>query len=161
MASLMSIPLEVLLQITRNLTTPDYCKMRLTCKHIEQTLYNAFSKEFFTKRQFMLTEFSLQALVAISKSKFSSSLKHVIFGLERPSLNHFRDLGGDNLNDFARNNNLLQEYIGHNTLIHTGQDVDMLIEAFSNLGNLEIVGMRDFYSRSRYRDSPDIEWKSM
>lgn len=32
----------------------------------------------------MLTEFSLNALIEISKSRFSSSINYVIIGLERP-----------------------------------------------------------------------------
>lgn len=81
----MTLPLEVLLNITRHLNTPDYCNVRLASKYFEEQLHNAFAKEFFTKRQFMISEFSLQALIDISKSRFSSNLTHVIIGLERPS----------------------------------------------------------------------------
>jgi len=84
-SALMTLPLEVLLTITRNLKTPDYCNVRLVSKYFEEQLFNAFSKEYFTKRQFMISEFSLRALIEISKSRFSSSLTHVIIGLERPS----------------------------------------------------------------------------
>jgi hypothetical protein len=162
---LVSIPLEVLLQITSNLTTPEYGNLRCTCKHIEATLFPSFSREFFTKRQFMFTEFSLQALVDISKSRLSSCLNHVIFSLERPSVRTFLPTSrmpvSPQSNMHAKNNRLLQEYVDHMSLINTGQDVEMLAEAFSNLGNLETIGMRDFNSRSRSRDHPDIEWKSM
>lgn len=75
---------QILLNITCRLKTPDYCNVRSSCKTIEATLLNAFAREFFTKRQFMLTEFSLQALIDMSKSRFSSNIKHVIIGLERP-----------------------------------------------------------------------------
>lgn len=44
--------------------------------------------------------------------------------------------------------------------MNSGQDVDMLTEAFSNLEHLDTVGMRDFNSRTRYRDSPRNEWRS-
>lgn len=75
---------QVLLQITRHLKTPDYCNFRLINKHIEEKLLNAFSREFFTKRQFFLMEPSLQVLVDISKSRFAGTLTHVILGIERP-----------------------------------------------------------------------------
>jgi hypothetical protein len=163
---LVSIPLEVLLQITSNLTTPEYGNLRCTCKHIEATLFNSFSREFFSKRQFMFTEFSLQALVDISKSRLALCLTHVIFGLERPSLKNFTPptshMATNPQSNFrVKNNRLLQEYIDHMSLINTGQDVEMLAEAFSNLANLETIGMRDFNSRSRNRDYPNTEWKSM
>jgi hypothetical protein len=162
---LISIPLEVLLQITSNLTTPEYGNLRCTCKHIEATLFNSFSQEFFTKRKFMFTEFSLQALVDISKSRLSSCLSHVIFGLERPFLRPFpitsQIVADPQSNMRVKNNRLLQEYVDHMSLINTGQDVEMLAEAFSNLGSLETIGMRDFNSRSRNRDHPNTEWKSM
>ncbi|CZR62122.1 uncharacterized protein PAC_12019 [Phialocephala subalpina] len=160
---LTSIPLEVLLQVTSHLTTPEYGSLRRTCKAIEASLFNAFSREFFTKRQFMLTEFSLQALVDISKSRLSTSMKHVILGLERPYSNSFSHItrpSGNQTDPDLQQNGLLQEYVGHMVLISTGQDVEMLAEAFSNLGNLDRIEIRDFYSRTRRRDYPNIEWKS-
>jgi hypothetical protein len=135
-------------------TTPEYGNLRRTCKHIEDTLYTSFAREFFTKRQFILTEFSLQALVDISKSRFSSSLKHVIFGLERPLL--LQSPSGQH----AKKNRARQEYIGHMSLLYTNRDGEMLAETFSNLRNLETVGIRDFYSHSRNRDYPHNAWKS-
>lgn len=164
---LTTIPLEVLLQITSNLTTPEYGNLRLTCKQLEETVFTSFAREFFTKRQFMFTEFSLQALVDISKSRLSSCLNHVIFGLERPSLRHHIQMpfgANPQLQTTllkTKSNRSRQEYVDHMSLLSTGQDVEMLAEAFSNLSNLETVGIRDFYSRSRYRDYPNIEWKSM
>jgi hypothetical protein len=166
---LTAIPLEVLLQITSNLTTPEYGNLRLTCKHLEETVFTSFAREFFSKRQFMFTQFSLQVLVDISKSRLASCLSHVIFGLERPSL---RSSGIIRVPFSAvpqmqttlqktQSNRLRQEYVDHMSLLSTGQDVEMLAEAFSKLSNLETVGIRDFYSRSRYRDYPHTEWKSM
>ncbi|KAE8441036.1 hypothetical protein EG329_006073 [Mollisiaceae sp. DMI_Dod_QoI] len=159
---LISIPLEVLLQITSSLTTPEYGNLRRTCKTIEASLFSSFSREFFTKRQFMVTEFSLQALVDISKSRYSTSLKHVIFGLERPILPNFRLLShvGNGSNRPVLRNRLVQEYVSYLGLVNTGEDVEMLAEAFSNLASLETIGVRDFYSRSRNRDYPRVEWKS-
>lgn len=74
------VPLEVLLRISSHLTTPELGALRLTCRSIEQSMFNTFMREFFTKRQFMLTEDSLQALIDISKSRLSDCLSHVIVG---------------------------------------------------------------------------------
>jgi hypothetical protein len=153
---LLSIPLEILLQISRRLTTPEYGNLRRTCKAIESTLLNAFAQEFFTKRQFMLTEFSLQALLDISKSRLSRYMNHVIIGMERPTNATYRIAP-----DHGSNYHMLQESIDHMTLLYTGQDVEMLTEAFSSLGNLNTVEMRDFSSRSRNRDYPQNQWRSM
>ncbi|KAL2070238.1 hypothetical protein VTL71DRAFT_13264 [Oculimacula yallundae] len=159
-----AIPLEVLLQISKHLTTPELGNLRLTCKQIEDQLLNSFSKEFFQKRQFMFTEFSLQALVDIAKSRFSPTLKNVIFGLEQPASIPPRALHGPTVvnssSGLKRENDLMTDYLNHAAFLSTGQDVEMLAQAFSSLPQLKTVGLRDFNSRSRYRDAPDIVWNS-
>jgi hypothetical protein len=60
-----------------------------------------------------------------------------------------------------KSNRLRQEYVDHISLLNTGHEVEMLAEAFSNLGKLETIGIRDFYSRSRNRDYPQNQWRSM
>ncbi|KAL2068413.1 hypothetical protein VTL71DRAFT_16511 [Oculimacula yallundae] len=162
---LASIPLELLLQINRHLTTPEYGNLRLTCKHIEDQLLNAFTKEFFQKRQFMFTEFSLQALLDISKSRFATSLKHVIFGLEQPPMNppSPRNPIGVVLSlseSVERENRIMTNWLDHATFLGTGQNVEVLAQAFSYLSRLETVGLRDFSSRSRFRDFPNVHWNS-
>lgn len=172
---LLSIPLEVLLSITSNLPTPDYCSLRSTCKHVEAQLHNAFSREFFTKRQFMISEFSLQSFIDISKSRYSTCLTHVIIGTERiptPNLHRWATPDSDAPNRRVHGYTDYCKQPSHPTnilallnpllvsLIHSGHDVEMLVEAFSNLPNLENVGLRDFYSRTRHRDYPRNEWRS-
>ncbi|CZT05242.1 hypothetical protein WAI453_005512 [Rhynchosporium graminicola] len=159
-----SIPLEVLLQINKSLTTPEFGNLRLTCKLIENQLLNAFTKEFFQKRQFMFTEFSLQTLLDISRSRFSSTLKYVIFGLDQPSMIAPRALHRPTIvnspSNLEKENYLMLQYLNHAAFLGTGQDVEMLAQAFSSLPQLETVGLRDFNSRSRYRDAPKIVWNS-
>jgi hypothetical protein len=111
----------------------------------------------------MFTEFSLQALVEISKSRLSSSLKHVIFGLERPSMQSYHgqvqsiDLQA---NTHVQSNRFRQECVDHMSLLYTNQDVEMLAEAFSHLRNLDTIGIRDWSSRTRNRDYPLNYWNS-
>ncbi|KAK8138609.1 hypothetical protein PG984_001989 [Apiospora sp. TS-2023a] len=134
---LLTMPLEVLLSISYYLTTTDYCNLRQSCTHIEASLHSSFAKEYFSKRQFILTEFSLQALVDISRSKFSPYLTHIILAVERP------------------------QYSDHINLTSFSRDLEMLADAFSNLPNLETIGMRDFNSRTRFRDHlSGLEWRS-
>lgn len=115
----------------------------------------------------MFTEFSLQALVDISTCRLSSSLKHVIFGLERPLMRQYHALlppGADSDSDTSgahnQANRFRQECVDHMDLLYTNQDVEMLAEAFSALSNLETIGIRDWSSRSRNRDYPRNYWNS-
>lgn len=64
------------------------------------------------------------------------------------------------IDSYIKSNRLRQAYVDHMSLIYTNHDVEMLAEAFSNLSNLETIGIRDFYSRSRNRDYPNNQWKS-
>lgn len=152
---LLNIPLEVLLQITSYLTTPEYGHVRLTCKHLEASLFGAFKREFFSKRQFALMEFSIQALVDIAKSRLGPSLTHLIIHLESPpGIDSPR--GIDDVS--AQFNVYLTEFLNHNEFITTGTDAEMLTDAVKHLPNLETVGMRDFNSKTRSRDN--TEWHS-
>lgn len=83
MPSLTSLPVEVLAHISSFVSTQDFGALRLTCKHTENGLYRWFLDEFFTKKQFMLTPPSLQALLDISQhATFSKQLKHLIIATD-------------------------------------------------------------------------------
>ena len=158
---LASIPLEIFLQIASNLTTVEYGNLRRTCKAVEEALFSSFSHEFFSKKQFMISEFSLQALVDISNSRLATCLKHVIIGLERPFEEPYNGLftaHGIRLQP-SQTVKYHQGQANHVTFINTSTDVEMLVESFSKLPNLLTVGMRDFCSNSRRRDS--TQWKSV
>ncbi|KAF7552609.1 hypothetical protein G7Z17_g4192 [Cylindrodendrum hubeiense] len=148
------VPLEVLLRITSFLTTPELGKIRLTCRSIEQSLDTTFIKEFFTRKQFMLSDDSLQALIDISKSRLGVYLRMVHFGLDRyPAVLQGRG-------DVERDTKLLFRHAGMFTLWSTGYHRDMLAEAFRHLTNLEDVVIRDFNSTKRTRDGPFKPWTS-
>lgn len=148
------VPLEVLLRITNFLTTPELGNVRRTCSSIERSLYFTFVKEFFTRKQFMLSDDSLQALIDISKSRLSDHLRMVQFGLERyPSYPYSRG-------DDQRDSKFLQRHAGMLTLWSTGYHRDMLAEAFGNLKNLDEIVIRDFNSTRRTRDGPVAQWTS-
>jgi hypothetical protein len=148
------VPLEILLRVQYHLTTPELCSLRLSCRSIEQSLFNTFSREFFTKKQFMLTEYSLQALIDISLSpRLSDCLTHVIISLDHlsPDLSLISPaMRPDHLVAFG--NQLVLQSIG--------RDREMLTTAFQNLKHLTTVGIRDYNSRRRTRDGPGVEWRS-
>ena len=63
---LLRLPPELMLRISTYLTTVELGNFRLTCKDVERNLFKSFALEFFTKRQFMITQFSLEALAGIA-----------------------------------------------------------------------------------------------
>ncbi|KAF2124819.1 hypothetical protein P153DRAFT_128465 [Dothidotthia symphoricarpi CBS 119687] len=155
METLLTIPLELLVSISSFLSTPDLGSLRLTCKHVEKSLYEWFSKEFFTKKQFMLTQPSLQALVDISRhAGFSQKLTHVIL-----ATNVYDEIPLQ-FRDEAAGAAYIEGYADQKALMSSGADREMLTEAFRNLENLHTVGIRDFNSESRTRDGVKASWSS-
>jgi hypothetical protein len=129
MASLIQLPLEILLEISEKLVMTDYCSLRQTCKIIDDTLFESFGHEFFRTRQCMLMESSLEGLVDISESRFSPFVKIVILGLEQFTLIPTKILEPTAIDK----NQYYIDYVSQSTLLATGQDVVMLTEALSNL----------------------------
>lgn len=161
---LIKAPVEVLAQIASYLETPDYCALRLTCKHVEAALFHPFAKEFFTRRQFMLTEFSLQALLDISKSRLAPSVEYLTLSTDRPLWDAFRAnmFRHDQMDDYERalqRNRFTEEYESHTALITTGRDYELLLEGITALPNLQTLGLRDFHSNGRYRDGHRARWR--
>jgi hypothetical protein len=79
------LPAEVLTRITRWIPTPDLSAVRQTCKVIERKTFASWSHEFFRKRQFMISTFSLQTLLDIAKHEhLGPMLKHVCISTDRP-----------------------------------------------------------------------------
>ncbi|KAJ4373323.1 hypothetical protein N0V83_003617 [Neocucurbitaria cava] len=155
MASLLTTPLELLVAISSYLPTSDLTSLRLTCKQIERSLYEWFSQEFFTKKQFMLTHSSLQALIDISKHvSFSKKLSHVIIATNAYDEIPLR------FRDSEAATRYIQGYEDQKVLLSTGIDREMLTEAFQGLVNLDTIGIRDFSATSRDRDGDHASWNS-
>lgn len=147
-------PLELLLRISYWLKTPELGNFRLTCRSIHNMLDAAFIREFFTRKQFMLHDFSLRALTEISKSRLAPHLQFVNIGLDfipddsplahqGPRGEAYRRMVADTM-----------------ILWNSGALQDMLAEAFRNLPNLEGVVLRSFNSSRRSRDGWGYEWRS-
>ncbi|KAH6641156.1 hypothetical protein F5144DRAFT_599807 [Chaetomium tenue] len=156
-SGLAQIPLEVLIRITHHISTTDLGNVRLSCKALEQGLFNFFSHEFFRKKQFMVLTESLQALIDISKHpNLSPFLKHVIIATDRLVPVYYNSPSRDDKSRVR----LELANADHMQLIAAGGLRDMLAEAFANLTNLETVDIRDFNSPSRSRDGRGTEWRS-
>ncbi|KFZ06006.1 hypothetical protein V501_07817 [Pseudogymnoascus sp. VKM F-4519 (FW-2642)] len=149
------MPLEVFLQVSSYLSTPDLGSLRLTCRFAEASLFETFGREFFSKRQFMLSETSLQVLIDISNhQRLSQFLSHVIIGLDNFKDCHYPPIRSQNARADRYDAGLADEQ----ALLSTGQDRDMLSQAFRNLPNLQTVGLRDYSSGGRVRDNG--QWHS-
>ena len=152
---LAQVPLEVLLRITYFISTADLSNVRLTCKALESALFHFFSHEFFRKKQFMVSSASLQALIDISKHPaLSPCLRHVILATD-----HVLSQSSNHLSP-EQCRHLHAGIADQHHLITTGGLRDMLAEAFSNLGNLETIDIRDFNSPTRRRDGQNTKWTS-
>jgi hypothetical protein len=129
--TLTGMPIELLVHlIATYLPTEDLGALRLTSKYFETALFDAFAKEFFTKKQFMLTTPSLTALVEISKhAALSKVVKHVIIGLEQYQPNFQGPINKEGVADQM-------------WLLHTGRHCVMLADAFRNLSGLQTIGIR-------------------
>ncbi|WOO83108.1 uncharacterized protein LOC62_04G006589 [Vanrija pseudolonga] len=153
-----SLPAEVMTIIARWVLTDDILAMRETCKSVEIKLASSFSYEFFRKRQFFISTPSLEALVGISKHpRLHSVLTHVIIATDR-----FEQLSLHRVDPVQYDN--AKKYVAaaddQDYLYKSGKYRDYLFEAFSNLTNLDAVELRDFNSRTRYRDGALAFWCS-
>lgn len=149
-AKILDLPSELLVNVASHLSTVRLGYFRRTCKTIERALFDSFAREFFTKRQFSIEEVSLQTLIDISKHDvLSRRLSEVIISLERFS-------------SAAAHPNAEAVYhqLYGQALIDTGRARDMLVEAFSNLPNVRIIGLRDYNARGRLREGDMAVWKS-
>ncbi len=66
---ILSLPPELIIRVAAPLTTPELGNFRRSCQYVERSVFDSFSREFFTKRQFMFEHVSLQALVDIANHK--------------------------------------------------------------------------------------------
>lgn len=146
---MLDLPPELVVRISSYLTTIELGNFRRSCKQVEAHLFATFAKEFFTKRQFMLEEHSLQALVDIANHPtLSKYLSYVIIASQQ-----LNDIGTRSFRHNTRQ-------ASPQTLLWTGGTLDMLVEAFTKLDNLRTVGLRDYAGADRLRDGPHMRWRS-
>ncbi|CAK7271360.1 hypothetical protein SEPCBS119000_004565 [Sporothrix epigloea] len=150
------LPTELLLRITNHLTTAELCAVRSCSRTIERSMRHFFLLEYFWRKQFMLTDFSLQTLLAIAQHPLmSQELRHVTIGVEEFSV------GSRSYPDNAEHGvNFWTAAAQQKSLFASGRALQLLAAAFSLLPNLETVQLRDFSSRTRSREGPHVAWHS-
>ncbi|CAK7269820.1 hypothetical protein SEPCBS119000_003767 [Sporothrix epigloea] len=150
------LPVELLLRITRHLKTAELCKVRLCSRTLERALHHYFLHEFFRCKQFMLTDLSLQALLAIAQHPdISQTLRHVSIGVEE-----ICPVTHDPPADIGMAMYIMKAVADQKALLANGRAVQLLATAFSLLPNLETVQLRDFDSHTRYREGRRAAWSS-
>lgn len=160
------LPAELLVNIASTLTTVDYGSVRRTCSTLEQKLFDNFGREFFKRRQFMLTHSSLQTLIDISNHEaLKQYLTKVIIGTNyiprfesilnsaAPSARHAIQLASHSTKTWMRELRLDQKY-----LMDQGLDRVMLTEALNNLPACHEIELRDNYFPRRFRG--EEKWTS-
>ncbi|CAJ2512070.1 Uu.00g076950.m01.CDS01 [Anthostomella pinea] len=158
---ILRLPVELLLQTSSYLSVADLFSLRLTCRHVEASIFASFCQEFFAERRFMITFSSLQALVDISSlPRFSEYITHLTIGLDRfdtsEALPRFADYW-DPVTHTARDAPLVKEGINEhkleaftveqNFIVSSGKLQMMLTEALGNLENLQELSLRDSNAR--------------
>lgn len=162
-ASLDCLPTEILNLIAAPLSTRELLSLRLTSRIIEKQLFNDFAAYYFAKKQFMLTEESLQCLLDISlHPKLSTVLEHVIISLDRYETGLHPDVfwTDDAGTALVRATSYGQGHYDQVAFLATAQDCDLLTRAFRNLPSLKTVGLRDYNSGQRWRDGERAEWRA-
>ncbi|CAK7271379.1 hypothetical protein SEPCBS119000_004573 [Sporothrix epigloea] len=150
------LPVELLLRITRQLNTNELCAVRLCSRTLEHALRYFFLYEYFRRRQFMLTELSLQTLLAFAQHPdISQTLCHVMIGVE-DFCRGYRDYPDDK--KLATTLTMLAA--NQKALMANGRAIRLLSAAFSLLPNLETVELRDEYPYMELRNGSYVAWSS-
>lgn len=144
------LPRELLDGIASFLPTRDFNNLRLSCKQVENLLFPYWANCFFTVRQFMISDFSLNALLAISRHPvLSTYLSHLAIGLDDLDAEDVRSPEVTELDDLVSYHS---ERSSQQRLLYSGEAVHLLSTALANLPNLEYVDIRNYSSPTRYRD---------
>ena len=146
---ILSLPLELLQRIADDLYIIDLCQFRLSCRRVAKAIDGSFVKEFFTDKQFVLTDFSLQALVDISKTRLAKQLRFVHIIFDSASIDLFTGMAVESseVNEFC-----YQYRTDQLAFSDRGGDQKLLAEAFKSLPNLEGIFLRSLGGPWPHRD---------
>ncbi|CAK7271371.1 hypothetical protein SEPCBS119000_004569 [Sporothrix epigloea] len=151
------LPVELLLRITSQLKSSELYAVRLCSRTLEHALHYFFLQKFFRRRQFMLTELSLQTLLAFAQHPdISQTLRHVSIGVEE----FRRDLKTCYPAETKLAITLTAFLADQKALMANGRAVRLLAAAFSLLPNLETVQLRDRDAYTRLGYGPYKAWRS-
>ncbi|CAK7271377.1 hypothetical protein SEPCBS119000_004572 [Sporothrix epigloea] len=150
------LPIGLLVRIILMLSTAELSALRLCSRSMEHALRYFFLHGFFMSRQFMLTELSLQTLLAFAQHlDISQTLRDVTIGIEEfcVALRHYPE-------DREQAITLTMAAADQKALVRNGRALRLLATAFSLLPNLETVQLRNFDMDFRFGDGPPDVWDS-
>ncbi|KAF2802094.1 uncharacterized protein BDZ99DRAFT_504110 [Mytilinidion resinicola] len=130
-----------------HLDSPDFFNMRLTCRSVQAKTFHAFGKRYFHHVKFMLSPHSLAALEAISKSEFSSFIRHVGIGLERLHTNkdhtfHHLAYSKDKRGWLKKYDQTYEDEVRKQQEMEQNKtNLKILVKVFRTLPNLKTVGV--------------------
>lgn len=158
-SQLARLPAEVLGHITRWVSTTDYSAVRRTCKMLERKTFQQWTHEFFRKKQFMVSTVSLDTLVDIAKHPhIGPVLRHLVLCTDSIPPPVLRSAVIEDITPQDRAK--LDAYDDQFWLLSTGLWIRKLTEGMALLPNLQTIDLRDFNSRTRFRDGPEAAWQS-
>lgn len=140
---LLDLPVELIRQVADYFTFKEYAAARATCRSLDAALVEPFGKSYVRKMQVMRTDFSLQGLVDLSKSRLSPYLKHVTISMEEFPPSKIWNVGPYEV--------LAQR---QRTFIREKKDLEMLKEAFTSI-QVETVEIYSYYTYN-----PQAPWST-
>jgi len=144
MSRLSQLPVELVEIIASFLPSEDLFNLRLTCRELSTKTFHYFTQEHFTIKQFFPSLYGLEALLAISKSRLSESLRTVVLGPHDSNTTIFPVTARDE-EDRKQSLQGYLHYVNENRYMkRTGLDAIILQEAFANLPNCSTLEIRDY-----------------
>ena len=160
MASLPSLPIELIDEIQDYLSDQDVLALRSICRSLDNKCFRQFGNRFFSTRSLHLFKTHLERLVAISRSRFARCVVKLVILFQEmviidifdePATNTIVALNGprnvpDELAEPERKfyDSMVEE---RKQMIETGLHRILLDEAVSNLTSLAAVELDEWYKR--------------
>jgi hypothetical protein len=157
----LTLPDELLTNITDHVSPKDLPNFRLTCKTLANIAAKQFGQKRLAHRRFIFTKYSLQGLIDMTgHSVFGPCIKSIMFGTDRPT-NELQDLLGSlkkhKITDHTKAMHVLQTYherwIKHSAFLKSSDLSRMLVTALTNLSTIGInvsLGIFDNDREKRY-----------
>ncbi|KAF2802123.1 uncharacterized protein BDZ99DRAFT_364087, partial [Mytilinidion resinicola] len=130
-----------------HLESHDFLNLRLTSRHLKEQTEKAFGRRYFKTRKIMLSPYSINALLAMSKhAQLAQFIRHITIGLERLQYNYhdaFRPCQISALREWKEKYHEKYHFrlVEQELMERYNTDARILAQVFASLPNLESVGV--------------------
>ncbi|POS71288.1 hypothetical protein DHEL01_v210319 [Diaporthe helianthi] len=144
---LLRLPNELFDQVLKYLPGQDVNDVRLTCRQSRSKSFNFWARTFFTKRQFMIDDYSLQTLLNISRHpELRSVLTYLIIGTDqintKDTLSFLHRMHATNPNRISTMFRYWRDAAAaQQALLNTGRATELLSQAIANLTELKAISI--------------------